>query len=126
MDEPSHPGYSLFKDAQRGVHEQDARVGRTPDHASDRLAGSLATQMHAVGGTRIDAVVMSPDAARTFAVQGQLDDPGHLRVAVATVPAMNTPLEQSSRELQAAASQQADQQNRQLEEVQTAARSMSA
>lgn len=46
MDEPGHPGYSLFKDAQRGVHEQDARVGRTPDQASDQLAGSLATQMH--------------------------------------------------------------------------------
>jgi hypothetical protein len=127
MDEPGHPGYSLFKDAQRGVHEQDARVGRTPDHASDQLAGSLATQMHAAGGKRIDAVLMSNDAANTFAVQGKVDDPAHLRVSVATVAAMNTPLEQSSRQLDAAASsQQLDQQNRQLTETQTAARSMTA
>ncbi|MGH8351502.1 MAG: XVIPCD domain-containing protein [Pseudomonas sp.] len=127
MDEPGHPGYSLFKDAQRGVHEQDARVGRTPDHASDQLAGSLATQMHAAGGKRIDAILMSNDAANTFAVQGKVDDPAHLRVSVATVAAMNTPLEQSSRQLDAAASsQQLDQQNRQQAETQTAARSMTA
>jgi hypothetical protein len=127
MDEPGHPGYSLFKDAQRGVHGQDARVGRTPDHASDQLAGSLATQMHAAGGKRIDAVLMSNDAANTFAVQGKVDDPAHLRVSVATVAAMNTPLEQSSRQLDAAASsQQLDQQNRQQTETQAAARSMTA
>ncbi|MFI8716599.1 XVIPCD domain-containing protein [Stenotrophomonas sp. NPDC077464] len=115
MDDPGHPGYSLFKDAQRGVHAQDARVGRTPDHASDQLAGSLATRMHAAGGSRIDAVLMSNDAERTFAVQGRVDDPAHLRVAVDTVPAMNTPLEQSSRALQAAA-----------EREQASARSMTA
>lgn len=127
MDEPGHPGYSLFKDAQRGVHEQDARVGRTPDHASDQLAGSLATQMHAAGGTRIDAVLMSGDAARTFAVQGKLDDPSHLRVSVDTVVAMNTPLEQSSHPLGAiAASQQLEQQNRQLAETQAVAPRMTA
>lgn len=127
MDEPGHPGYSLFKDAQRGVHEQDARVGRTPDQASDHLAGSLATQMHAAGGSRIDAVLMSNDAAHTFAVQGKVDDPAHLRVTVATVAAMNTPLEQSSHQLETgAASQQLEQQNRHQTETQTAARTMTA
>ena len=125
MDQPGHPGYSLFKDAQRGVHDQDARVGRTPDHASDQLAGSLATQMHAAGGNRIDAVLMSEDAARTFAVQGRVDDPAHLRVAVDTVPAMNTPLDQSSRALQAAAeTRQAEQQDQQFTQVQSSTRSM--
>lgn len=70
---------------------------------------------------------MSNDAANTFAVQGKVDDPAHLRVSVATVAAMNTPLEQSSRQLDvAASSQQLDQQNRQQAENQTAARSMSA
>jgi hypothetical protein len=127
MDEPGHPGYSLFKDAQRGVHAQDARVGRPPDHASDQLAGSLATRMHAAGGSRIDAVLMSNDAERTFAVQGRVEDPAHLRVAVDTVPAMNTPLEESSRALQAAAErEQAEQQNRHLAQMQASARSMTA
>ncbi|MDQ1062339.1 MULTISPECIES: XVIPCD domain-containing protein [Stenotrophomonas] len=127
MDEAGHPGYSLFQDARRGVHSQDARVGRVPDHASDQLAGSLATEMHAAGGTRIDAVLMSGDAARTFAVQGKVDDPAHLRVSVDTVVAMNTPLEQSSRQMEAtAASQQLEQQNRQLTESQAATRSMTA
>uniref|UniRef100_UPI0031F32A3A XVIPCD domain-containing protein n=1 Tax=Stenotrophomonas sp. TaxID=69392 RepID=UPI0031F32A3A len=72
-------------------------------------------------------VLMSNDAAHTFAVQGKVDDPAHLRVTVATVAAMNTPLEQSSRQLEAgAASQQLEQQNRQQTETQTAARSMTA
>jgi hypothetical protein len=125
MDDTDHPGYSLFKDAQRGVHAQDARVGRPPDHRSDQLAGSLATQMHAHGGVRIDAVVMSADATTTFAVQGRIDDPAHLRVSVATVAAMNTPLEQSSRQLESvAANLQLEQANRQLSDTQTIARSM--
>jgi len=81
--------------------------------------------MHAAGGNRIDAVLMSEDAARTFAVQGRVEDPAHLRVAVETVPAMNTPLDQSSRALQAAAeARQAEQQDRQLTQAQSSTRSM--
>ncbi|RJN09661.1 XVIPCD domain-containing protein [Xanthomonas vasicola] len=96
IDQPGHVGNALFQDAQRGVHAQDARVGRRPDHHSAQLSGSLASEMHAAGGQRIDAVMMSPDAARTFAVQGRVDDPAQLRVSVETMTAMNTPLEQSS------------------------------
>lgn len=101
MDDAAHPGHALFKDAQRGVHAQDARIGRTPDILSDQLAGSLATRMHSAGGTRIDAVVMSQDATNTFAVQGRLEDPAQLRVTVETVTAYNTPLEQSTAQLEA-------------------------
>ncbi|AZR29654.1 XVIPCD domain-containing protein [Xanthomonas vasicola] len=96
IDQPGHVGNALFQDAQRGVHAQDARAGRRPDHHSAQLSGSLASEMHAAGGQRIDAVMMSPDAARTFAVQGRVDDPAQLRVSVETMTAMNTPLEQSS------------------------------
>ena len=96
IDQPGHVGNALFQDAQRGVHAQDARVGRTPDQHSAQLSGALASEMHSVGGTRIDEVVMSPDASRTFAVQGRVDDPAQLRVSVETITAINTSLEQSS------------------------------
>ena len=69
---------------------------------------------------------MSNDAERSFAVQGRVDDPAHLRVAVDTVPAMNTPLEESSRALQAVASHHAEQRSLQLAETQTVSRGMSA
>ena len=39
---------------------------------------------------------MSPDASRTFAVQGRADDPAQLRVNVETITAINISLEQSS------------------------------
>lgn len=129
MDQPGHPGNLLFQDALRGVEAQDLRVGRTPDQHSGQLAGSLAAEMHANGGTRIDNVLMSSDASRTFGVQGEVNDPAHLRVSVATTEAMNTPLDQSSERV---ASQQAAQQvasqerDLQIEQSQVAARSMNA
>ena len=129
MDSPGHPGNLLFQDALRGVEAQDLRVGRTPDQHSGQLAGSLAAEMHANGGTRIDNVLMSNDASRTFGVQGEVNDPAHLRVSVATTEAMNTSLDQSSERV---ASQQAAQQvasqdrDLQIEQSQVAARSMNA
>ncbi len=129
MDQSGHPGNLLFQDALRGVEAQDLRVGRTPDQHSGQLAGSLAAEMHANGGTRIDNVLMSNDASRTFGVQGEVNDPAHLRVSVATTEAMNTSLDQSSERV---ASQQAAQQvasqerDLQIEQSQVAARSMNA
>lgn len=105
MSDPAHPGSRLFAQAQQGVHGNDARVGRAPDQMSDQLAGCLASRMHAAGGQRIDAVLLSNDASRTFAVQGNPNDPAHLRVAVETTAAMHTPLAESSQQLLAQAQQ---------------------
>ncbi|MCC4606186.1 XVIPCD domain-containing protein [Xanthomonas campestris] len=127
IDQPGHLGNSLFQDAQRGVHAQDARAGRTPDQHSAQLAGSLASEMHAAGGQRIDAVMMSPDAARTFAVQGRAEDPGQLRVSVDTMTAINTPLEQSSQRVADNAARQSvalEQQQAQTQQQQQGARAM--
>lgn len=96
MDDAAHPGNPLFRSALDGVHAQDARVGRESDLGSTQLAGSLAAQMQAAGGQRIDAVLMSTDASRTFGVQGNPNDPAHLRVDVDTMTAMQAPLEQST------------------------------
>ena len=126
MDQAGHPGNPLFNDAQRGVYEQDTRVGRTSDQSSDQLAGSLAAQMHAAGGKRIDHVLMSNDASNTFAVQGKIDDPGHLRVSVGTMPALNTPLERSSRTVEEQAARQRLEQDRNQEQAQSAAFTMMA
>ena len=107
IDDPGHAGFPLFQDAERGVHAQDAKVGRTPDMQSRQLAGALAAEMYGAGGQRIDAVVMSTDATRTFAVQGRLDDSAHLRVNVPTMTAMQTPLEESTQRVDQQVAQQA-------------------
>ncbi|MBB5880709.1 hypothetical protein GGR74_001857 [Xanthomonas arboricola] len=127
IDQPGHVGNALFQDAQRGVHAQDARAGRAPDQQSVQLSGSLASEMHAAGGQRIDAVMMSPDAARTFAVQGRVDDPAQLRVSVETMTAMNTPLEQSSQRVADNAARQSvalEQQQTQTQQQQQGARAL--
>lgn len=124
IDQAGHPGNPLFNDARRGVHAQDTRVGRAPDQSSDQLAGSLAAQMHAAGGKRIDHVLMSNDASNTFAVQGKIDDPVHLRVTVGTMLAMNTPLEQSSRKVEEQVASQRQEQDRNQEQVQSNSRTM--
>lgn len=129
MDDAAHPGNPLFRSALDGVHAQDARVGRQPDIGSEQLAGSLAAQMHAAGGQRIDTVLMSTDASRTFGVQGNPSDPAHLRVDVDTVAAMRAPLEQSTAQMeQAQGTRQLAQQTleQQIEQQQTAQRSLHA
>ncbi len=126
IDDAGHVGNPLFNDALRGVHAQDARVGRTPDGMSAQLAGSLAAEMHAAGGQRIDEVLMSADASRSFALQGEGGDPGHLRVSVDTTRAMNTPLEQSSQRIEQQAAGQALAREQQLEQTQATQRSLHA
>ncbi|WP_447899882.1 XVIPCD domain-containing protein [Stenotrophomonas sepilia] len=128
MDDANHVGNPLFNDAIRGVHAQDVRVGRVPDVMSTQLAGSLAAEMHAAGGKRIDEVVMNADASRSFAVQGQGGDPAHLRVSVDTAVAMNTPLEQSSQRIdQQAADQRVTlERDQQLEQQRNQTRSLQA
>lgn len=124
LNGPGHVGHPLFIGALRGVHELDQQAGRVPDVQSEQLAGALACRMHELGGKRIDHVVMSNDAATTFAVQGQLSDPAHLRASVPTVAAMNTPLEQSGREIESQALAQAAQQDQAQEQVRNAGRTM--
>ncbi|WP_372483834.1 XVIPCD domain-containing protein [Stenotrophomonas sepilia] len=128
MDDANHVGNPLFNDAIRGVHAQDVRVGRVPDVMSTQLAGSLAAEMHAAGGKRIDEVVMNADASRSFAVQGQGGDPAHLRVSVDTAVAMNTPLEQSSQRIDQQAADQgvALERDQQLEQQRNQTRSLQA
>ncbi|MDV3468506.1 DUF6696 domain-containing protein, partial [Stenotrophomonas sp. C3(2023)] len=96
LSDPEHPAHGLFRSARVGVYAQDAKFGRTPDAASDRLAGALAAEIYALGGTQIDRVVVSKDGSRLFAVQGRLGDPANVYASVDAVEGLNTPLTQST------------------------------
>lgn len=94
ISDPNSPDYALYKQALAGVQKIDADMGRASDQLSKNLAASLAADAKAQGLTRIDAVAISDDGARTFAVQS---DSGVRRYAhVNTAQAVQTPIEQSS------------------------------
>ncbi len=124
LNGPGHVGYPLFIGALQGVHEQDQLAGRIPDVRSEQLAGALACRMHELGGKRIDHVVLSNDASTAFAIQGALSDPAHLRASVPTVAAMNTPLEQSGRQIENQATAQLAQQDQAQEQIRNVGRGM--
>jgi len=106
LGDAEHPAHGVFKQALDGVHKIDADRQRTPDQISQNVAGSLAVAAQRAGLTRIDHVVMSEDGSRLYAVQGDLNSPLKKMAEVPTQQAVNTSLEQSSRELAQAGQQQ--------------------
>ena len=107
LDNPAHPDHAMFKQALDAVHRLDAQQQRQPTVESGQLAGSLAVKARQEGLQRVDHAVLSDDAARTYAVQGDLNSP-HKRIAeVPTVQAAHTPLEKSSAQWEQVAAPQA-------------------
>ncbi|WP_313347930.1 XVIPCD domain-containing protein [Stenotrophomonas sp.] len=83
------------------VAELDAANGRTFDPTSERVSASLFVLAKENGLSRVDHVMLSertaqsPAAENIFVVQGERGDPGHLRAAMATAQAAQTPVEVS-------------------------------
>lgn len=94
MNDPASADFLLYQQSLAGVSRIDADMGRATDPFSRNLAATLAAEAKAQGLTRIDAVVISEDGARTFAVQ---NDQGIRRYAdVTTAQAVKIPIEESS------------------------------
>nr|WP_199040398.1 XVIPCD domain-containing protein [Dyella sp. ASV24] len=108
LDDPSHPGNAMYKQAHEGVAKLNAQH-QVP--ASDRdmdFAASIATNAKAGGLDRIDHVMLSPEGDKVFAVQGNVNSLHGMdrqMVSMQTVEALNTPLAQSSANWQQAAEQ---------------------
>jgi len=97
LDDPHHPDHALFEQALAGVRKLDAQQGRTTDQHSLNLATTLTVQAKREGLSRIDRVLLSDDASRTFAAQDPSSFMERSKVAaVGTVAAVHTPMAQSS------------------------------
>lgn len=96
LDHVTHPDHPLYQQTRDAVHRLDAEHHRTPDQHSDNLAASLVVAARRDGMQAINHVVLSNDAARTFAVQGELNSSFKQITHVETVQASNTSIEQSS------------------------------
>jgi len=109
LDHTAHPDHPLFKQAREAVHELDQAHGRAPDGVSENVAGSLVVKARQNGLDRIDKAVLSEDASRIYAVQGNPESPLKRVAEMPTEQAASTSLAESSVQWQQAA-QQAQQQ----------------
>ncbi|WP_072321379.1 XVIPCD domain-containing protein [Luteibacter sp. UNCMF366Tsu5.1] len=93
-----HPAHGIYEQAHTCVARIDESQGRTPGVHTQNFAGSLTSAATAAGLNRIDHVVLSDDASKGWAVQGDLQSPFKQHAEVNVMQAIQTPLEQSSRE----------------------------
>ncbi|HWX65262.1 MAG TPA: XVIPCD domain-containing protein [Rhodanobacter sp.] len=96
LDHATHPDHPLYQQTRDAVHRLDVEHHRTPDQHSDNLAASLVVAARRDGMQAVNHVVLSNDAARTFAVQGEPNSSFKQITHVETVQASNTSIEQSS------------------------------
>jgi hypothetical protein len=106
LGDAAHPSHGVFQQALSGMQKIDAAHHRTPDQVSENAAASLVVAAQRAGLSRIDHVVISDDGSRLYAVQGDLNSPLKRMAEVPTQQAVQTSVEQSSRELAQASQQQ--------------------
>lgn len=134
-----HPDHALYQQVRDGVAALDARHGREFDETSERMSASLLVLAKDSGLERVDHVLLSQatpeshEGRNLFVVQGEPDNPAHLRAAMPTEQAAQAPVEQSLQQFEAVSQRQAleaserQQQEAQLDQIQqqdTQARSM--
>ncbi|WP_313347912.1 XVIPCD domain-containing protein [Stenotrophomonas sp.] len=109
---PGDEHYQLYQQIREHVAALDAKHGRSFDETSERLSTSLTALAVENKLDRADHVVFSQattDAAagrNIFVVQGDLGNPAHLRAAMPTEVAVQTPVEQSLQRLEVAGQDQ--------------------
>lgn len=105
---PDHAHYPLYQQIRGHVAALDAKHGRSFDETSERLTASLTALAVENGLERADHVVLShgtadsPAGRNVFVVQGELADPAHRRASIPTDVAVQTPVEQSMRQIDVA------------------------
>ncbi|WP_132826110.1 XVIPCD domain-containing protein [Stenotrophomonas sp. TEPEL] len=99
--QPGHPDHALYLQIREGVEELDAKHGRSFDATSERMTASLLVLAKDNDLSHVDHVLVSnataahPAGHTLFVVQGEADDPAHLRASMPTAEAAQTPVEQS-------------------------------
>ncbi|WP_426700975.1 XVIPCD domain-containing protein [Rhodanobacter sp. Col0626] len=96
LEHASNPDHALYMQAQKAVHDLDARQGRTSDQHSNNLAAALTVAARRDGLDRIDQVALNDDGSRAFAVQNGVP---RQFAHVQTAEAVNTSMAQSTQAL---------------------------
>lgn len=96
---------AIYTSCSDAVDAIDANLGRASDNASACMKASLTHLAASNGLQRVDHVLLSEPrpgigaGENVIVVQGDLNDPAHLRAHMPTDQAINTPVETSLREL---------------------------
>ncbi|WP_349984718.1 XVIPCD domain-containing protein [Stenotrophomonas sp. WHRI 8082] len=99
--QPDHPDHALYQQVRDGVAALDAKHGREFDETSERMSASLLVLAKDSGLDRVDHVLLSQATPESragknlFVVQGEPDNPAHLRASIPTEQAAQTPVGQS-------------------------------
>lgn len=99
--QPGHPDHALYQQIREGVADLDAMHGRSFDATSERMTASLLVLAKDNDLSHIDHVLVSnatathPAGHTLFVVQGETNDPAHLRASMPTAEAAQTPVEES-------------------------------
>ncbi|UWU57400.1 hypothetical protein NDR96_00445 [Stenotrophomonas maltophilia] len=98
---PGHPDHPLYQQIREGVAELDAQHGRSFDATSERMTASLLVLAKDNDLSHVDHVLVSnatathPAGHTLFVVQGEANDPAHLRASMPAAEAAQTPVEES-------------------------------
>lgn len=98
---PGHPDHPLYQQIREGVEELDAKHGRSFDATSEKMTASLLVLAKDNDLSHVDHVLVSnatathPAGHTLFVVQGEANDPAHLRASMPTAEAAQTPVEDS-------------------------------
>lgn len=110
--QPDHPDHALYQQVRDGVAALDARHGREFDETSERMSASLLVLAKDSGLERVDHVLLSQATPEShagknlFVVQGEPDNPAHLRASIPTEQAAQTPVEQSVQQFEVVSQRQ--------------------
>lgn len=96
LNDAAHPDHALFQQARGAVQQLDASHQRASDQRSDNLAAALTVAARQNGMNQVHHVVLSDDASRVYAVEGDLKSPFKRIAQVDTAQAMGTSIETSS------------------------------
>ncbi len=102
---PEHPDYALHQQIRQGVAALDQKYGREFDGASENMTASLTLRAREHGLERVDHVVLSnatsnhPAGHTIFVVQGELNNPAHLRTGMPAAEAAQAPVAESLQQL---------------------------
>ncbi|PXV59801.1 Lipase (class 3) [Dyella jiangningensis] len=96
LNDAAHPDHALFQQARGAVQQLDASHQRASDQRSDNLAAALTVAARQNGLNQVHHVVLSDDASRAYAVEGDLKSPFKRIAQVDTAQAMGTSIETSS------------------------------
>lgn len=102
---PEHPRHALYQQCRVAVCEVDAGLGKLEDMQSERLTASATLLAAGACLQRVDHVligrtgVCGQHGPNVFVVQGERDDPTHLRAQMPLAQAVATAVEQSFQQL---------------------------